>query len=259
MRHLPIAAAVTALAGACSAPRFAVEPRVGQSEVSGHLASSAPGDPLQKNDVEGALNLDQDDSAPGLRADLEFGSPHVVVAWSRTQNDGEGQLTGQMSDDGVILPVGTDVATDVDLDVYTAIVTFDLLPTETFELGIGLGVHVIDLDATVVSLDGLNPGTIDLQTTVPIPVLALQAGFEVGRFEVAGLFSGMQYASDGDEATFYDLDVGARFRILGEGVTGSITAGWRMTRLDARYEDEDDNADVDLELSGPYVGLSIGF
>jgi len=67
------------LVSACSAPRIAVEPRVSQPDVSGHVAAAQPGQPLQPNDVEGALDLG-DDTAPGLRADLDLGSPHFVLA-----------------------------------------------------------------------------------------------------------------------------------------------------------------------------------
>ncbi len=252
-------ALVAALVSACSAPRIAIEPRIGQPDVSGHVAAASPGQPLLSNDVEGALSLDQDDAALGLRADFEFGSPHLVLAWTRSENEGDGTLTGELSDDGVVLPVGTDVATNIDLGLFSGILTFDVLPTETFELGLGFGVHVVDLDGDVVSRDGGNPGTIQIETTLPIPVLALQAGVDLGRFEVSGLLSGMTFHADGDEATFYDFDVGARFQLFGDTLTGSIAAGWHYTRLDAEYEDEDDNADVDLRLSGPYLGFQIAF
>lgn len=259
MRPLPAATLLAAALAGCSAPRLAVEPRVARPSVSGHIAVADPGEPLAPNDVEGDLDLEEDDAAPGLRADLEFGSPHVVLAWSRSENGGDGTLTGQISDDGVVLPAGTDVATSVDLGLYSALVTFDLVPSEAFELGVGFGLHVADLEATVVSSDAGNPGTVRLDTTIPIPVLALQAGFEVGRFEVSGLVSGLYYAADGDEATFYDIDLGARFRVLGESSSLWLAAGWRYTRLDAEYEDSDDEADVDLRLSGPYLGLTVSF
>lgn len=259
MSRIPVALILAASCAACSSPRFSVEPRVAVPEPSGHLAAAAPGEALAANDVESALNLDADDAAPGIRADIELGSPHVVLGWMQSGSDGDGTLTGQLSDDGVVLPAGTDVATDFELGVASGIVTFDLVPTETVEVGIGFGVHVVDLDASVTSRDSGNPGRIDLETTLPVPVIALQAGVDFGRFELRGLASGMDYSSSGDSATFLDLDVGARFRILGEGVTGSLTLGWRHSRLDARYEDDDDNADVDLRISGPYFGVAIGF
>ncbi|MCY2959892.1 MAG: hypothetical protein NTY35_06970 [Planctomycetota bacterium] len=259
MSRVLVATLLAAALAGCSAPRLAVEPRVARPSVSGHVASAAPGDPLTSNDIAGDLNLEEDDAAPGVRADLEFGSPHVVLAWSRSENEGDGTLTGQIADDGVVLTAGTDVATSVDLGLFSALVTFDLVPSETFELGLGFGLHVADLEADVVSREVGNPGRVRLDTTIPIPVLALQAGAEFGRFEISGLLSGIYYAADGDEATFYDVDLGARFRILGESVAGSIAAGWHYTRLDAEYADSNDNADVDLRLSGPYLGLTISF
>lgn len=259
LRLASIAASLSVLVASCAAPCISVEPRLAQLEASGHIAAAAPGNPLQPNDVEGALDLGKDDAAPGVRADFEFGTPHLVVSLASTETDGDGTLTGQLSDDGVVLPIGTDVATDVQLGVYSAIVTFDVVPGAMFELGPGLGVHVVDLDADVRSRNPGNPGTVSLETTVPIPVLALQGGFAYERLRVHGLVSGMHIAADGDEATFYDVDVGARVRLFGNSPSFALGLGWRYTRLDAEYEDDDDNADVDLKLSGPYVGLSIAF
>jgi hypothetical protein len=259
MGRLPVLCALTTLAAGCSAPRFAVEPRLDQPSVSGEVAVAAPGEPLQSNDVESALDLGQDDAAFGARADVRFGTPHVVLNFLLSDFDGEGTLTGQLSDDGVVLPAGTDVATDVDFALYSGIVTFDLVPSDMVEVGLGFGLEVIDLDATVLSRDSGNPGTIDIETTLPMPVLALQAAVQFDRFELHGLASGMQLAVDGDEASFYDIEVGARYRIFGAGVSGSIAAGWRYSRLDAEYEDDDDNASVDLRLSGPFFGLALAF
>jgi len=262
----PITALVTAqlatfalLGTGCSAPQFAVEPRLDQPAVSGQVAAAAPGQPLEPNDVEGALDLGSDDSAFGVRADIRFGSPHIVLSFLGSGFDGEGTLTGQLSDDGVVLPAGTDVGTDVEFGLYSGVMTFDVVPTDTVEVGLGFGLYVADLDATVVSRDAGNPGTIDLQTTLPIPVLALQAAFEFGDLEIRGLVAGMHLQIDGDEATFYDLDFGARYRLFDAGVSGSIGLGWRYSRLDAEYEDDDDNASVDLRLSGPYLGITIAF
>lgn len=259
MSRISVTLILAAGCAACSSPSFSVEPRVGRLEPTGHLAAAAPGDDPVTNDVEAALNLEADDASPGIRADIEFGSPHLVLAWMGSASEGDGTLTGQLSDDGVTLGAGTDVATEFNLWVASGIVTFDFVPSDTVEVGLGLGVHVVDLDATVTSRDSGNPGEIGLETTLPVPVIALQAGVEIGRFELSGLVSGMDYSSSGDSATFLDFDVGARFRILGERVTGSIALGWRYSRLDAEYEDEDDNADVDLRISGPYIGIAIGF
>lgn len=252
-------AAFALLITGCSAPQFAVEPRLDQPAISGQVAVAEPGQPLQSNDVESALDLGSDDSAFGARADVRFGSPHIVLSFLGSDFEGEGTLTGQLSDDGVVLPAGTQVGTDVEFGLYSGVMTFDMVPSDTVEVGLGFGLYVADLDATVVSRDAGNPGTIDLETTLPIPVLALQAAIELGSFDLRGLVSGMHLQIDGDEATFYDLDFGARYRLFDSGVSGSIGLGWRYSRLDAEYEDDDDNASVDLRLSGPYLGITIAF
>ncbi len=257
-RRLPCLLLATASA-ACSAPSASVMPRIGQADIDGHVAVADSGQTLADNSLDEALGLGKDDSAPGLRVDVEAGSPHFVLAWGRTQNGGDGVLTGELSDEGTTLPAGTDVATTIDLDLYSALVTFDVIPSEMFELGFGLGMHFADLEALVASRDPLTPGSILVDETIPIPVLALQAGFAIDRFDVSALLSGIAVEVDGDEATFFDVDLMARFRFLEEGVSLSIVGGWRFTRLDAEYDDGGDSTDVDLELSGPYLGLVLAF
>jgi len=250
---------LAAASAACSTPSASVTPRIGQAEIDGHVAVADSGQTLADNTLDEALGLGKDESAPGLRGDLDFGSPHIVLAWGQTKNGGDGTLTGELSDDGVTLPGGTEVATTVDLDLYTAIVTWDVIPSDMFELGLGFGIHVADLEALVASRDPLTPGSILVDETLPIPVLALQAGFAIGRFDLAALLSGIAVEVDDDEATFYDVDLMARFRFLEKGVSLAIAGGWRFTRLDAEYDDDGDSADVDLKLSGPYLGLTLGF
>ena len=250
---------LAATSAACSTPCGSVLARVGQSDIDGHVAVADSGQPLADNTLDEALGLGKDDSAPGLRADLDFGSPHVVLAWGRTKNGGDGTLTGELSDDDVTLPVGTEVATTVDLHLYTAIATWDVLPSPMFELGLGLGFHVADLEALVASRDPLAPGSILVDQTLPIPVLALQAAFAIDRFDIGALLSGIAVESGSDEAKFYDVDLMARYRFLEQGVSLAIAGGWRFTRLDAEYDDDGDDVDVDMKLSGPYVGLSLGF
>jgi hypothetical protein len=256
---LRLASVVLAACAACSAPSALVTPRVGQMDIDGHVAVSDSGMVLADNSLDDALGLEKDEASPGVRADVRAGVPHFVFAWGNPDNGGDGTLTAEISDDGTTLPVGTEVATNIDLDLWSALVTFDVIPTEMFELGLGLGIHLADLEALIASRDPLTPGSILVDEAFPIPVLAVQGGFVLGQFDVSALVSGIAVEVDDDEAMFLDVDLMARFKLIDSGVSGSIALGWRYTHLDAEYEQDGDSADVDLELSGPYVAITIGF
>jgi len=244
----------------CAAPSFQLMPRYGTSAISGSSAVVAEGVDLQANDVEDSLGLDEDSSVPGVRFDADFGLPTLTLAAQWSDFSGEGTLETEISEGGVTIPAGADVATDLDFDVYSLLYTFDVIPSDQFELGLGLGVHLIDLFARVESREPGIDDEVTVDEAVPFPVVALRGGLAFDPFELSAVFSGLTVKVDGDEATFYDLDVSARWWFAGgERFSGALAVGWRQTILEAEYDDEGDAADLDLEFAGPYVGLVLGF
>jgi hypothetical protein len=144
------------------------------------------------------------------------------------------------------------------MDVGSAIWTFDFVPGETVELGLGLGVHWLAFDGRMT--DGTD--TVELDQDVPVPVLAARAGLVFGPFDVTALLSGLQFKDGGDEATFFDADLMGRWRFLAgiDGhVSGALVLGWHQTDVTLDYTDGSDHVDADLDVSGLYYGLCIGF
>jgi hypothetical protein len=259
MRILPLFAASSLLAVAvssCGAPSFGITPRLGKLDIDGNIGVESTG-VTAKNSVE-SLGLVEDDSVFGGRVDLDWGGVHVTAAGQSSTHDGDGVLEADLSQGGTTITAGTAVESKLDIGIYSGVVTFDLLPTDNFELGLGLGVAAIDFD---VSFTDPNSGDrIATDETVPLPVLALRGAVALGPVDVSVLASGISVAIDGDEATYIDLDAMARVRVLGSGdrFTGWLALGWRQIDLDAEYED-DGEAELDLEFSGPYFGLTFAF
>ena len=80
MMNLRLALAASAmLLSSCAAPRFALEPRYGELDVSGDVTLTDSGAPVSKNSLDD-MGIDGSESAPGLVADLQFGSPHLTLS-----------------------------------------------------------------------------------------------------------------------------------------------------------------------------------
>ncbi len=240
----------------CGAPSFGVTPRLGKLDIDGEIGVQSAG-VSATNSVE-SLGLVEDDSVFGARVDLDWGGVHVTASGQSSTHDGDGVLEAELSQGGTTITAGTAVASELDIGLYSGVVTFDLLPTDNFELGLGLGVSVADFDTSFT--DETTGDRIATDEVVPIPVLAARGGFALGPVDVSVLAAGMAVAIDGDEATYIDLDAVARVRVLGSGdrFTGWLALGWRQVELDAEYED-DGEAELDLEFSGPYFGLVFAF
>jgi len=239
----------------CALPTLGVEARYGPVNVDGDVGLSA-GNVTANNSVDDA-GIDDDDGAPSLRGDFKWGLPHLSVTLQQSTHDGSGRLGADLSSGGVTIPAGTQVDTDMDLGLHTAYLTFDLMPGD-WELGLGVGVVAFDLDLK--AGDGMG-NSVSTDELVPIPVIAGRAGISLLRFDFEALAGFMDWSAGSDDVTFLDFDVNGKFRLLGEGdhTTGWVVAGLRYTDIDAEYEDGSDDVAVDMQFTGPYLGLRFVF
>jgi len=254
LRCLPLLLAL----GACSTPRLDVIARMQQAKLSGTVGETTSGTPVSKIDVDDDLGMGDTSNEFGGRADLSFGAGKWTFAYSPASFSGNGTLPADITEGGVTIPAGTAVASDVKMNVGTAIWTYDFVPSETAEFGLGLGVHALDFDGKVT--DGSS--TVRQNYTIGVPVLAARGGVMFGPFDLSALVSGLQVKNGSDEATFFDADVMGRWRFFG-GVGGhvafSLVVGWHRTDMELDYTDSNDHVNADLSVAGLYYGLCVGF
>jgi hypothetical protein len=248
---------------ACSSTHLDILPRGGKFKPDGEIAVSGDAATVgitASNSIE-ALGLVEDDSAPGLRADLDWGSARLTVAWQQSKHGGAGTLEAEISDDDTTIAAGTDIESDFDMGLGEVLLTFDMIPGDTFELGLGLGATFFDLDVAVT--DTLTGDTVDPdQSLFGAPLLAVRAGAKFWRLDVQALLGGIDVSYQGDSASLYDFDAFARLSLFGEADKrhGAIVVGYRLLDLDVEYDDENGSGAVDADVSfdGPYVALSLG-
>ena len=246
------ALAVVLITG-CALPSFDVTPRYASLEVEGGFGASA-------TDVTATASLDQaglgdSDETLGLRADLKWGMPHLVLSTQSASFSGTGTVDAMLNLGGNMIPIGATVESDMDLGITSAILLFDFFPGKTVELGLGFGAVLIDFDVEM--LDTGSSLVITSNETIPIPILAANLGVRLGPFEIAALLSGLSLSYDGNGGSFIDADVFARYRFAGgkNRVRASLIAGWRQIDFDGEYDDGSDEVEADLEVSGPYFGI----
>lgn len=256
---LPLAAFGALLPAACSAPSVTLTPRIGEIEIDGDLrAIDTSGGPVidASTDVD---DLGLDDETVFLpRADLDWGPMRLTVDVAQLDYEGEGTITGDIILDGVTIPAGDDVATDLALDFGSATLTWDVVPTDLVDLGLGFGVVVARVDADITSQTSGDTASTD--ETAPIPVLAARAGVNFWRISVEGIARGMAVDFDDVDARFLEYDLAASVALVRSSTLDALlTLGYRAWDLDVEYEDDDSEVDLDLGFDGPYAGISIRF
>lgn len=250
-RSLVLALPLTSLV-ACGAPGIEATPFYGFSKFDGDFAISN-GSVSATTSME-SIGLDDREGLPGARVDFKWGAPHLSVQIAQTDTSGDGTTDTQLTQGGVTINAGAAVDSDLDLTYGNAVVTFDLVPTDLVEVGLGLGVAYTDIETNVQETGTANRVSTDEQ--VPVPVLALRAGVDLGPFAVDALVTGVDVSYSGDDLTFYEVDVRARWKAFEHG---HLLVGWKRWSVDLDYEDGSDNVKLDVDADAPYVGIAISF
>jgi hypothetical protein len=248
---------LAALAAGCAAPHVELEPQFVPLELDGRLAatSGATTTAVSLDD----LNLDNDGVEAGGRVDLKWGSPHLSASYAPGSFSGDGKLTAPFTFGGTTIASGASVNSDFRFNVASGALTFDVLPVPDVELGIGLGVAVVDFRGRV--SDTSTGSTIATSSTIPVPLVAGRVTWEIWRLEAALLVSGFDYSINGDSMAYYDVDAQLRFRFLGDDghVQGYVGLGYRQVGADFAYDDHGTHVGSDVTLKGPFLGLVLGF
>lgn len=246
--------ALSGLATGCALPTLEIQPRYAQLAIDGHAG-------FEDGGTGGSADLEQagldDDGAIGARADFKFGAPHLVAMGQLPSYSGTGTLDVTVSDGTNTITVGSDVDTELDLGMYDAALLFDLFPGDTVEIAVGIGAAYLDLDTTFTEVG--TSTQVSSQESLPVPMVAAAVSFWVGPVELSAFAGGLSLSYQGDDVTFLDADLFARWKLFGgsELLRGSLVVGYRHTGIDLQYEDDGTNVDIDLSISGPYVGFEV--
>lgn len=257
MKIALLAATFLCALSSCVVPRVDATANYGQLSIDGKIG-------VEANAVDGTtdlstLGLDEDSSVPSARVDLDWVGVHLSVSYLASDFSGSGTTSSEFSQTGVVIPVGANVQTTADVDVLSGVATFDLIPGDSFELGLGLGATAVNIAGSIDEVGG--PNTIDIDEVLPIPLIGLRAGVDLGQIEFEGVLSGMDLSVDGDSLRVVDADVAALWRFLGgeDRLSLALRLGYRYLDIEADYADGDDNVVLELGADGPYLGLTVGF
>jgi outer membrane protein len=201
-------------------------------------------------DMENDLNFD-DSEGVMAEAALQLGNFRLSAGYLPLGFSGSGALNRQVVFDGQVFDVGTDVASDVDIDLYDIGLTWYLINADDLpvrlQLGPELAVKVADVE---MSLRDQTTGTTERSSGVaPIPTVGLRARVALGdMLGIVGRFGYIAYSGN----SFLDAEAQIEFSpipLLG------IYAGYRLFNIDV---DEDD-VFLDLEFAGPFAGAMLRF
>lgn len=243
------------LAAGCSAPQLEVIPRFQRFEIDGEFAADATGI-TGTNSLE-TLGIDDDPVELTPRVDFSAGPFEITADYLDVSYAGSGDVDTEIEFNGETFTVGTIVDSELDLEMGRVTATWDWIPTDTIDVGLGIGAAYTKARALV--RDQTLGDTATTEEEAPFPYLAARARVALAdvSLEILGGFLSFEY--DDIDASYLDLDAMARWAVVGgdEHLALSLILGYRMLDLELEYVQDGDQIRIDADLSGPYAGLSL--
>ena len=140
--------------------------------------------------------------------------------------------------------------------VYGGSAVFDILPRVLIEVGIGAGVGLFSSRLDVQSLIGAE----NISTSVsdaPFGFLSARIAKRILGFEFVATGDGLGYDFEGNDLLYYDADLRAGYTLFSRGLDWTVLVGYRLHHFEVQYDDQGGEFETKIDLSGPYLGLSI--
>jgi len=214
------------------------------------IRSTAPGDPETEIDLVDELGLDDSETVPQIGARWRFSDKWALnLLYSDLGLSGSETISTSFNYDGTTYPVSASLKTELDITLYIAAIDYAFWQSDKAEWGFGLGLHAIDLDA---SLKG-NLGDVPLTSTgqdflAPLPNLRIFARYAFTPKLLASISAGWL----GAEIDKYD----GQLVVAGASLDYRFSKRWsfglnyQLTDIDMDVDDGVNDDSYDISLKG---------
>jgi hypothetical protein len=243
------------LLSACQVvPIVGLTPRYGPVELDGEIGVSSQSTVVTS--TTDALGIEEDDGVLSPRVDFSWGGFDTWASWYDARFAGTGTAEGQIDLGGTVIAAGEPTDSELDILLGTSGLTYDFVPGETFDLGVGLGVGYVDFDANITSLT--SGESVQSAESFFMPLGAVRAAWAFSTFELSAVVTGFAWKVDEDEVEVFYGDAKLSWKFLhAVDMQGGLVVGYRLTSVSANYEQDDSTFDTELDFAGPYAGLTI--
>jgi hypothetical protein len=252
---------IAVLVAGCGVPTARISARGGPLYLDGDISANQGGVVnVQGKGSTDELGLDDPEVAFQPKAELDWGGWNFSLdgynaAWS---GDGVASVGLQIGNQPPV-EAGAAVSSELDLTYVMLKATYDFVPGDWLDLGIGLGGGVLDYDFSVEEIFGV--GTFKTAQAVPVIYPVIRAGTLLGPVRIAGYLGAIGLTYNGDKVRFIDGEIYAGLRVFGEEsrVQGWVSVGYRYMDVLLEYNSRGTDIDLDATVHGPYLSLEITF
>ena len=220
-----------------------------QQEPEATIRSTAPGDPETEIDLDD-LGLDDSVTVPQIGARWRFSNKWALnLLYSDFGLSGGETVSSSFNYDGTTYPVNASLKTNLDITLYIATIDYAFWQSDKAEWGVGLGLHAIDLDASIKgSLNNLALTSTGADFLAPLPNLRIFARYAFTPKLLTSVSAGWL----GAEIDKYDGQLLVASASLDYRVSKrwSIGLNYQLTDIDMDVDDGLNVDSYDISLKG---------
>ncbi|KAA3612721.1 MAG: hypothetical protein DWQ01_03170 [Planctomycetota bacterium] len=202
------------------------------------------------------VGKDTGQSDDQLNGQIGFRLGFAPVELSLTAFDYSAEGTGRFNGNFLGTPFTGRVRSDFNIRNIKAMLGLDVFNSEWLRVGAQLGVSYMSTD---LELQDLNSNTVEkIDEDLPIPVVGIRADVKLmDELSLGGEIAGLDITVDDFDATYIDAMAGLHYKPW-DHVEAFL--GYRLINIQFQGPiDNSTDADVDLDLSGPFFGIGIWF
>ena len=198
---------------------------------------------------EDTLGLESDQVFSGVEGFGKFFGQRIQFSYHSDDTSGSETLSSDLIFNGATFGAGERISTKMDMERWELMYGFDL-GFKVVNFGFLFGAQVVDINAAVDSSSGLDE---EEDFHLPMPVIGFTfAAHPIDKLAIHVKVSGMSATVSNIDATLIDGFVGIDYYVVWKL---GLSVGYRAFILDAT--DDDTNTMVDMNQTGPYLGLSL--
>ena len=203
-------------------------------------------------DLEGDLGIEEDEPVEVRLTVRPSRRTQIRLAWTNLSFDGDNVLSRTIEFGGQTFSFSTRVVSHLDVDYARAGFAWQFLSNRegTFRLGPLVEVKGFRGEASIAAPDLPFPAQESEELEGAFGAVGAVLDIEAGRW--VQIFAEGTYVLEADDAEGTDVEAGVRV-LLGEHV--ALTGGYRSFSVEAAEDDDD----FDLEIEGPYAGVTLRF
>ncbi len=183
---------------------------------------------------------------------------------STFEDEGSGNAVSAVqgpNGNGLLTKIGT--TTTVDIDMYLANILYEVVktPNTSLKVGVGLGSSVVKFNVTP---EATRVGEIAYDGSEPFGFLTVNMMNKYNDFTYGFNVNGVNMEIDNTQVEYSDFTLQAGYRFYEKKrFKADLIAGFRQVNFALTTKSDDDLVghiyDVDLTLSGPFVGFTLSY